>query len=268
MARRRMISQDIISDEHFNSLSLDTQNVFIRMLTVSDDCGVVPAATYRLNVLINTPPSIAEKIQLAVDEIVASGLGYRFTWNDDDFFAFKPKSFNEYQSYILKKATKSEYLRIPKEEFEEVSRKFQELPRNSGRISKSALAQYKAESRKQKVESRKQKAESRKSTFGEFQNVALSEQETEKLIERLVSQSRVDRAIEILSNYKESNGKSYKSDYATFGTWVIGELEKRESNGTDRQGGRGIIAKNQRPELTEADFHAAVGSVQGPSDKG
>jgi hypothetical protein len=150
-----MISQDLISDQHFNSISIESQNIFIRMLTVADDCGVVPANEYRLNVLINTPKKIIPKIGKIIDEIVKNGLGYLFEYNNEKFFAFKPSSFRDYQSYILKKATKSEYLRIPKEEFLSVSKNFQELPRISGRVDESALSTV--ESKEYKVESIKYK---------------------------------------------------------------------------------------------------------------
>lgn len=159
MARRRMISQDLISDPHYNELSLEAQNIFIRMLTVSDDCGVVPANLYRLNVLINTPKRIAPKLGSVLDEIQGAGLGYLFDFKEERFFAFKPAAFQDYQSYILKKATKSEYLRIPVGEYEELSKNFQELPRISSRFDQTPLSTV--ESRKQKVESRKQKVESK-----------------------------------------------------------------------------------------------------------
>ena len=214
-----MISQDMISDPHFNSVSLEAQNIFVRMLAVSDDCGVVPANIYRLNVIINTPARLSKRLDSILAEIASAGLGYVFEYNDERYFAFKPASFSDYQSYILKKSTKSEYLRIPKEDFEVLSKNFQELPRNSGRVEQSASST---------VESRKQTAES-KEAFGEFKNVLLSPEELSRLTERLGSESRRNRAIEILSAYKQSKGKTYKSDYATFTTWVIGELEKRES---------------------------------------
>ena len=151
-----MISQDLIADEQFNRLSTESQNMFIRMLSISDDCGVVPANTYRLSVLTNTG-GITKKIPAIIQEIVEQGLGCVFDHNGEPFFAFKRRSFEEYQSYILKKATKSEYLRIPREEFLELSKNFQELPRCSGSHSQSAVSTV--ESREQQVESRKQKEE-------------------------------------------------------------------------------------------------------------
>jgi hypothetical protein len=231
MARRRMISAELISDPEYNSLSMEAQNIFIRMLSISDDCGVVPANTYRLNTLINTPPKQKEKIQQFVDEIVSVGLGNRFTYRNENYFAFKAKSFEDYQSYILKKATKSEYLRIPKEEFQELSKNFQELPRISFQDDKSAVSTV--ESKEQKAKSRKQKAESKeqeKDTYGHFQNVRLTKDQYNKLLDKL-GQEKLDKGIELLGGYKESKDVKYKSDYATFFTWVIEKLNNGESNG-------------------------------------
>jgi len=116
-----MISQELISDPEFNFLSIEAQNIFIRMLSVSDDCGVVPANSYRLNTLINTPEELKENLQEFIDEIVCRNLGVRFEYGDENFFSFKKKSFEDYQSYILKKATKSEYLKIHKGDVESLN---------------------------------------------------------------------------------------------------------------------------------------------------
>ena len=161
MARRRMISETMLSDERFNQISIGAQNIFLRMLAVSDDCGVVPAGTYRLNVLINTPPKLQKRVQEIVDEIVAAGMGHRFEYASEPFFAFKPDSFQDYQSYILAKATKSEYLRISKDDFLGISKNFSESPDRVGDSASRTVEsrEYKAISIKQQAESKEQKEE-------------------------------------------------------------------------------------------------------------
>lgn len=77
--------------------------------------------------------------------------------------------------------------------------------------------------------------EEEKKVFGEFENVFLTDKEREKLTGRLGRDERARNAIEILSAYKKSKNKKYDSDYATFHTWVISELEKRENNGTGKK---------------------------------
>lgn len=65
-----------------------------------------------------------------------------------------------------------------------------------------------------------------KRMFGELQNVLLSDDEEMKLREKLGLPEKFDLAISILSNYKASSGKRYKSDYAAILNWVIGRVEE------------------------------------------
>lgn len=191
-----MISQDMVSDEHFNSISIEAQCVFLRMLSVSDDCGVVPANTYKLNVLINTPPKLAKRVQTIIDEIVAAGLGNRFVYKSEQFFAFKQKSFQDYQSYILKKATKSEYLRIPKEEFDELSGNFQEVLGKVIHIDEGAVST---------VESIKQRVESSKQREGGVGGIPPTEKDVEAYMIEIECPSPRDEASSFFDHYT-SNG--------------------------------------------------------------
>lgn len=61
------------------------------------------------------------------------------------------------------------------------------------------------------------KARTRAHAYGEFENVHLSDEEFEKLMERFPD---YEERIERLSAYKRSKGKSYKSDYATILNWA------------------------------------------------
>lgn len=57
----------------------------------------------------------------------------------------------------------------------------------------------------------------KKNIYGEFQNVLLTDDEYQKLVDRLPGyQSRIDS----LSEYIESHGKKYKSHYATILSWA------------------------------------------------
>ncbi len=55
--------------------------------------------------------------------------------------------------------------------------------------------------------------------FGTFNNVFLTEKEIEKSIDTY-GQDIHNLSVEILSSYKESSGKEYKSDYAAMHSWV------------------------------------------------
>lgn len=73
------------------------------------------------------------------------------------------------------------------------------------------------------------KKEINKESFGEFENVLLSEQELSKLKSRFGEES--DRYIERLSNYIASSGKRYKSHYATILTWAEKDKQSKKLGG-------------------------------------
>jgi hypothetical protein len=127
------------------------QNLFIRILAVSDDYGVVPANLYILGKLTNPPKKIDLEKSLA--EIIGAGLGFRFPYEGVDFFMFKRDRFDDYQSYLVAKRTRSEYLRLTSEEMK--SEKFQEVLRTYSKNSKSVSASI--ESTKHEVQSIKHK---------------------------------------------------------------------------------------------------------------
>jgi hypothetical protein len=117
MAKRRLISAQLTSDEEFNSLSLEAQNLFVRMLAVADDCGVVPADTYPLTVMTNPPASYRSEIGQTIREVVEKRLGTLIDHEGKKYFVFKRHAFDTHQSFILNKRTRSEYLRMDVEEF-------------------------------------------------------------------------------------------------------------------------------------------------------
>jgi hypothetical protein len=71
--------------------------------------------------------------------------------------------------------------------------------------------------------------------YGEFQKVKLTEEEHSKLIDRL-GELKTHDLIERLDNYKESTGKSYKSDYATVLNWHRKEV--KDESGAVKSNGR------------------------------
>ena len=147
--KKRVISGEIIYDDKFNSLSLEAQNLFVRMLAVSDDFGIVPSNLNALKSLTN----FQYDLQRSYDELINNNLGKSFIYNNNKYFAFNKLNFDKIQSWFLNKRTKSEYLYLKSEDLlmiPEVSRNFQnipEIPADSGRDK------YKEVSSKQKAES-------------------------------------------------------------------------------------------------------------------
>ncbi|MCM1296124.1 MAG: hypothetical protein NC311_11335 [Muribaculaceae bacterium] len=61
-----------------------------------------------------------------------------------------------------------------------------------------------------------------KNTYGQFNNVFLTDEHIEKLLTIYKNENLKNKAIEILSSYKESSGKKYKNDFAVLNefNWV------------------------------------------------
>ena len=139
-------------------------------------------------------------------------------------------------------------------------RKFAEIADNYTKYDGASTKRLQRQSKvstKQEVEEDKEVEEKKikepKETLGEFANVFLTRDERGKLIATL-GDSRFQTALGILSAYKKSKGREYKSDYATFFTWVIKELEKRENNGsTSQNSGRYHFDKSKYPTLNKQD---------------
>lgn len=83
--------------------------------------------------------------------------------------------------------------------------------------------------------------------YGEFENVALSEEELEKLKQRFPYdwQERIER----LSSYMKSRGKRYKSHYATILAWA-GKERKDAGHGTDCRAEK----RTERPDAAGEEY--------------
>jgi len=71
------------------------------------------------------------------------------------------------------------------------------------------------------------KEEPKKIKYGEY--VSMTQAEYQKLVESY-GPDAAKRAVEILDNYKGSNGKKYKSDYRAILMWVIDKIKAEQAN--------------------------------------
>jgi hypothetical protein len=148
MARRRMISENLLYDPQFNQLSIPAQNLFIRMLIKTDDYGVIPADQWTM---LNLPQKVFRELVPLIGEITEAGLIVGFLHEDKPFFVFKRGRFDEYQSYLIQKRRRSEYLRLDKEEMD--GDVFQEILGKSWKfyaVTPVTNREYRVQSRKKK----------------------------------------------------------------------------------------------------------------------
>jgi len=74
MARRRMISENILYDPQFNSVGIEAQCLFVRMLTKTDDYGIIPAEPYSLISMLNLPEVLKKHLEKYIGELEGAGL--------------------------------------------------------------------------------------------------------------------------------------------------------------------------------------------------
>lgn len=129
-----MISENLLYDPEYNKLSIEAQLLFIRILIKTDDYGIVPADQW---CMFNLSQKIQNNIDKYLDEIEGSGLAISFYYNEKPFFLLKRDRFDDYQSYLIKNRTRSEYLRLDKETMEGSG--FQEILGNSRKFPKGVM---------------------------------------------------------------------------------------------------------------------------------
>lgn len=246
-----MLSQEIIYDEDFNKLSIEAQNLFIRMLTISDDYGIIPANEYTLRSLTNPMNKIASNIMKYVAEIVNAKLGIVFVYEERKYFMFKRESFDRFNSYVISKRTKSEYLRLDKKIME--SEKFLEILRNSSEdVSTSIISKkYKVESIEIKEGDTENNHDLQKWIVENCPNVAkLEKQLTTKECENLLSEFNWTVVTEVLLNMDNHKPllKKYKDVNRTLRNWI----KIREERNGKRSSKNYVDPKEAAEELASA----------------
>lgn len=107
-----------------------------------------------------------------------------------------------------------------------------ELFPDSCGVSDAETGEESTQSKSKSKSKRKVKEKINKITYADF--VTLTQEEYDKLIS-FHGEERTKRMIEILNNYKGSNGKKYKSDYLAILNWVVKRVEEEEQRGERRQ---------------------------------
>jgi len=166
MARRRVISAELLVDEEFNSLSLEAQLLFLRMLCISDDYGIVPTNEFRLCAVLNLPERLSVNLGAYIEEIITKRLGFRLEVDNKPYFVFKPCAFKFWQAQLLSRRQKSEYLRMSGEEVLKLfSQHLQIHLEDFGRLPKTS--DLRVEGRKQKADGSEQEAKSSQDSIPE-----------------------------------------------------------------------------------------------------
>jgi len=233
LAKRRMISQNMNYDEELNSMTIEAQWLFNRLLSITDDCGVIPYGEKILISMLNINSEINpvyKKISgnfgKLLNEILNKKLLIVLEHNSKKYLCFKSESFDEYQSYLIKNRTKSEYLKITKDMF------FQLYDTTFGKLrEKSGISgdndSYHIESKEHRVISRKQKEET-----GNFCKPEIEEVKN-YFSERGINSNEYEKYFDFYESKNWYVGKNKMKDWkAAVRNWIRGMKETTKSKKT------------------------------------
>lgn len=165
------------------------------------------------------------------------------------------------------KEIKEEESKVNNTEFsdENLNTQFQkenlELTKKLEELTKALDEEKKKKERKSSAK-KKEEVDEQKMPHGEHQNVFLLDSEVDKLIQNN-GLDICNMAVDKLSNYKLSSGKSYKSDYGAINQWVLDSVRKTLNESVIQ---KNIIQKTEKNDSqhrkteTSEDYLKRVGS--------
>jgi hypothetical protein len=214
MANRRMISKSISVSDETNTISTFAALLFTWMIPHTDDYGIIHGTAGKIKGLVVPRRKENEKqVEDALVEMQQVGLIYRFIYKNESYIQFC--KFEEHQEGLHKRTAPKHPIYLECCDDEE---NFRELPGNSP-IREPNRREPNRREKEGKV-------------FGEAQNVILTDEEYQKLVEKF--QDEIVDKIERLSLYKKSKGIHYKSDYATILCWARKDADKTSAKARDK----------------------------------
>jgi len=213
MSQRRMFSPDIVESEEFITMPISSQALYFHLGMGADDDGFVQPKIIMRGLGANDDDLkvlLAKRFLLAFDGgvvVIKHWLIHNMIRGD----RYKPTRFQEEKKLLKVKENKA----------------YTEIDKSGCQIGNQMAAQVRLG--KVKIEE-KEVAVTRKD-YSEFNNVKLTDEEYQKLSERLGENNR-NILIEELGGYLASTNKRYASHYATLLNWArrkVGEIQKKQT---------------------------------------
>ena len=226
MADKRMFSLKIVDSDLFLDMPLSSQCLYFHLSMRADDDGFV-----------NNPKKIIKIIGANEDDLkilIAKGFVIVFDqgiivithWKINNFIRkdrYKPTMYIE-QKQQLYQTENGAYTSEEKVGCHLVN---QRLSSGQPSIDKGRLDKVSIDKGRGGEEESPPPPNSK--TYGEFQNVNLSDEEYQRLREKL--KSHTNTMVEKLSRYMQSSGKTYQDHYATLLHWYEQDKEKLTQKG-------------------------------------
>jgi hypothetical protein len=220
MAQRRMFSKSITNSSQFLMMPSSSQNLYFHIGMNADDDGFCEHFTIMR--MTDSKPD---------DLKILQAKGFVNVFDDRVLIILDWKENNYLRS---DRYTPSKYLDVYKDELKRLSSGIPNGDTGKDRIGKV----------------REVKNSIEKNTYGQFQNVLLTEEEYKKL-EESIGKSKTDNLIEELSIYIESNkkGKNYLSHYATILSWNRRKEKDTKTNVYKNNNSDNIIEKLKAKQI-------------------
>ena len=226
MADKRMFSLKIVDSDLFLDMPLSSQCLYFHLSMRADDDGFV-----------NNPKKIIKIIGANEDDLkilIAKGFVIVFDqgiivithWKINNYIRkdrYKPTMYIE-QKQQLYQTENGAYISEEKVGCHLVN---QRLSSGQPSIDKGRLDKVSIDKGRGGEEESPPLPNSK--TYGEFQNVNLSDEEYQRLREKL--KSHTNTMVEKLSRYMQSSGKTYQDHYATLLHWYEQDKEKLRQKG-------------------------------------
>ena len=253
MARIRTIKPQFWLDEQLGTICHSARLLYIGLWNLSDDQGVFEWRPGRIKVQLFPYDDIkSSDIETWLQMLLDTGDIIKFSENNAPF-GYIP-SFLKHQD--IKKPSKWVFAKPP--EANSYPPVTHQLPITTEPV---LLGKSNREKEKLKVVGNREKESIKnpKKTYGEFQNVLLTDDELEKLKTKF--NSHYTEKIENLSEYLKSKNKKYSSHYATILMWARKD-EKDGQNGTNQSGNQKISSRQLPSRYTTPEEYDAEQGVR------
>jgi len=219
MPRNRMIKPEFFESETLMRVSLESQLTFIGIWCHCDDYGCCMANSRRLlGQIYPLRDDVTEKkMDAMLLELVKEKLIVPIDYDGKKLFIVR--TWFEHQK--VQHPSKRRYIKDT--DFEKVITHSLE---SHEAFLRDYVESHAPKRKKKEKEERESKEESKKEKESYAPFVFLTTDEFSKLVEKFGNDKVVKSAIEILNNYKASNGKKYKSDYHALIGWVYDKIQK------------------------------------------
>ena len=221
MAERRMFSKSVIWCDMFLEMPLSSQALYMHLNMSADDDGFVGNPKTILRMIGASEDDFKILVTKGFVIVFESGIIVITHWKRNNYIQkdrYKGTIYKDEKSY-LNISNNNLYEKKERICIQNVS----DLD-TQDRIGKDRLDKGRGEEESPPPPNSK--------TYGEFQNVNLSDEEYQRLKEKL--KSHTNTMVEKLSRYMQSSGKTYQDHYATLLHWYEKDEEELRKKTNDR----------------------------------